>query len=66
MTFSLDRHIVTSPAGAAAKYCNEYVSLCVCASLSASIDPEPVGLKHDGTAYTDVRKPRAVRVPLRN
>jgi len=28
-----DRSIVTSLVGAVAKYCNEYVSLCVCASV---------------------------------
>jgi len=30
--------IVTSPTGAVAKYCDEYVCLCVC--LSARISPE--------------------------
>ena len=29
----------TSPAGVTAKYCDEYVCLCVC--LSARISPEP-------------------------
>jgi len=35
--------LVTLPTGAAAKYCNEYVSHCVCLSvcLSARISPEP-------------------------
>ena len=34
--------VVTSPAGAVAKYCNEHVCVCVCLSvcLSASISPE--------------------------
>jgi len=32
--------IITSPAGEDAKYCDEYVSLCVC--LSAKISPEPL------------------------
>jgi len=31
--------IFTSPAGAVAKYCDEYVCLCVC--LSTRISPEP-------------------------
>ena len=31
--------IVTSPVEAVAKYCDEYVCLCVC--LSARISPEP-------------------------
>jgi len=32
------RCVITSPAGAVAKYCNEYVCLCVC--LFAGISPE--------------------------
>ena len=31
--------VITSPAGAVAKYCDEYVCLCVC--LSARLSPEP-------------------------
>jgi len=34
-----DGEINTSPAGAVAKYCDEYVCVCVC--LSARISPEP-------------------------
>ena len=36
---SIDQLIITSPAGAVAKYCDEYVCLCVC--LYARISPEP-------------------------
>ena len=35
---SNENKIVTSPAGAVAKYCDKYVCLCVC--LSARISPE--------------------------
>ena len=41
------RSILTSPAGAVTKYCDEYVclcvclSVCICVSLSARISPEP-------------------------
>ena len=33
--------IITSPAGAVAKYCNDHVCVCVCVYLSASISPTP-------------------------
>jgi len=34
--------IITSPAGAVAKYCDEYVCLSVC--VSARVSPEPPGI----------------------
>ena len=39
----LKSFVITSPAGAAAKYCDEYVCLCVCVSvcLSGRISLEP-------------------------
>jgi len=35
--------VVTSPAGAVAKYCDEYVCVCVCVRIcmSTRISPEP-------------------------
>jgi len=38
LRLSTVRCVITSPAGAVAKYCNEYVCLCVC--LFAGIFPE--------------------------
>jgi len=35
--FTVIKFIVTSPSGAAAKYCDEYVCMCVCLSASISI-----------------------------
>jgi len=35
----MQRNNITSPAAAVAKYCDEYVCVCVC--LSVRISPEP-------------------------